>query len=90
MLASRLHGIPPTIFSEMSALAVRTGSLNLGQGFPDVDGPPEVIAEAVAALQHGANQYAPGHRHPRRCARPSRATSSGTTASTSTPTPRWW
>jgi N-succinyldiaminopimelate aminotransferase len=60
MLASRLHGIPPTIFSEMSALAVRTGALNLGQGFPDVDGPPEVIAEAVSALQHGANQYAPG------------------------------
>jgi N-succinyldiaminopimelate aminotransferase len=60
MLASRLHGIPPTIFSEMSALAVRTGALNLGQGFPDVDGPPAVIAEAVAALQHGANQYAPG------------------------------
>jgi N-succinyldiaminopimelate aminotransferase len=60
MLASRLHGIPPTIFSEMSALAVRTGALNLGQGFPDADGPPEVIAEAVAALQHGANQYAPG------------------------------
>ncbi len=59
-LATRLHGIPPTIFSEMSALAVRTGSLNLGQGFPDVDGPPEVIAEAVAALQQGANQYAPG------------------------------
>ncbi len=60
MLASRLHGIPPTIFSEMSALAVRTGSLNLGQGFPDVDGPPEVIAKAVAALENGANQYAPG------------------------------
>ena len=60
MLASRLQGIPPTIFSEMSALAVRTGSLNLGQGFPDVDGPPEVIAEAVAALRSGANQYAPG------------------------------
>ena len=59
-LARRLHGIPPTIFSEMSALAVRTGSLNLGQGFPDVDGPPEVIAEAVRALEHGANQYAPG------------------------------
>jgi N-succinyldiaminopimelate aminotransferase len=59
-MASRLHGIPPTIFSEMSALAVRTGALNLGQGFPDVDGPPEVIAEAVAALRSGANQYAPG------------------------------
>ena len=60
MLASRLHGIPPTIFSEMSALATRTGALNLGQGFPDVDGPPAVIAEAVRALGAGANQYAPG------------------------------
>ena len=44
----------------MSALAVRTGAVNLGQGFPDRDGPPEVIARAVAALQGGANQYAPG------------------------------
>lgn len=44
----------------MSALAVRTGAVNLGQGFPDVDGPPSVIAEAVRALEHGANQYAPG------------------------------
>ena len=44
----------------MSALAVRTGAVNLGQGFPDVDGPPEVIAAAVAALESGANQYAPG------------------------------
>jgi N-succinyldiaminopimelate aminotransferase len=60
MLASRLEGIPPTIFSEMSALAARTRSVNLGQGFPDVDGPPEVIARAVAALQSGHNQYAPG------------------------------
>ena len=60
MLASRLQGIPPTIFSEMSALAVRTQSVNLGQGFPDVDGPPEVIARAVQALETGANQYAPG------------------------------
>jgi len=60
MLASRLQGIPPTIFSEMSALAVRTGSVNLGQGFPDVDGPPSVIAAAVAALEGGQNQYAPG------------------------------
>lgn len=60
MLASRLQGIPPTIFSEMSALAVSTNSLNLGQGFPDVDGPPGVIAEAVSALETGHNQYAPG------------------------------
>jgi N-succinyldiaminopimelate aminotransferase len=49
----------------MSALAVRTGAINLGQGFPDVDGPPEVIAEAVAALETGHNQYAPGLGVPR-------------------------
>ena len=60
MLARRLQGIPPTIFSEMSALAVRTGAVNLGQGFPDVDGPPGVIARAVEALENGQNQYAPG------------------------------
>src|SRR5690242_18104058 len=60
MLAHRLDGIPPTIFSEMSALALRTSSVNLGQGFPDVDGPPEVIARAVRALENGSNQYAPG------------------------------
>ena len=60
MLARRLQGIPPTIFSQMSALAVRTSSVNLGQGFPDVDGPPAVIGRAVEALEGGANQYAPG------------------------------
>lgn len=59
-LATRLQGIPPTIFTQMSALAVRTQSVNLGQGFPDVDGPPEVIARAVRALESGHNQYAPG------------------------------
>ncbi len=58
--AERVRSIPPTIFSEMSALAARTGAINLGQGFPDVDGPPSVIAAAVYALNHGANQYAPG------------------------------
>jgi N-succinyldiaminopimelate aminotransferase len=60
MLAHRLEGIPPTIFSEMSALAIRTQSVNLGQGFPDVDGPPAVVARAVQALESGHNQYAPG------------------------------
>ncbi len=58
--ARRLDGIGTTIFTEMSALAVRTGAVNLGQGFPDRDGPPEVIARAVTALEQGANQYAPG------------------------------
>jgi N-succinyldiaminopimelate aminotransferase len=55
-----MHAIPPTIFSEMSALAVRTGALNLGQGFPDVDGPASVVEAAVEALRGGRNQYAPG------------------------------
>ena len=59
-LAHRLDGIPPTIFSTMSALAARTGAVNLGQGFPDVDGPPSTIARAAEALRSGANQYAPG------------------------------
>lgn len=52
--------IRPTIFAEMSALAARTGALNLGQGFPDVDGPAHVVAAAQAALAAGRNQYAPG------------------------------
>ena len=56
----RLRSIPPTIFSEMSALAVRTGSLNLGQGFPDQDGPPGAVEAAVEALRAGRNQYPPG------------------------------
>lgn len=60
MTVSRLRGIPPTIFAEMSALATATGAINLGQGFPDVDGPTEVIERAAAALAEGANQYAPG------------------------------
>lgn len=59
-LASRLAHIPPTVFSEMSALAVRTGAVNLGQGFPDVDGPASVVAAAEEAMRAGANQYAPG------------------------------
>jgi N-succinyldiaminopimelate aminotransferase len=50
-----------TIFAEMSALAVATGSVNLGQGFPDTDGPPEVAAAAAAAISQGrGNQYPPG------------------------------
>jgi N-succinyldiaminopimelate aminotransferase len=49
-----------TIFAEMSALAVRTGAINLGQGFPDTDGPPEVLEAAVDAIRSGKNQYPPG------------------------------
>jgi N-succinyldiaminopimelate aminotransferase len=57
--AARINGLGTTIFTEMTALAERTGAINLGQGFPDHDGPEEVIAAAVAALRGGANQYAP-------------------------------
>lgn len=50
----------PTIFAEMSALAVRTDAANLGQGFPDEDGPQWIREAAVAAIRGGANQYPPG------------------------------
>ena len=59
-LAHRLRDVPPTIFTVMSSLAVRTGALNLGQGFPDQEGPAAVVESAVAALRGGRNQYAPG------------------------------
>jgi hypothetical protein len=59
-LSSRLQGFGTTIFAEMSALAVRTGAINLGQGFPDTDGPPEVADAAIAAIRAGHNQYPPG------------------------------
>src|SRR5438552_19143313 len=50
-----------TIFAEMSALAGTTGSVNLGQGFPDTDGPREIAAAAAAAVIAGrGNQYPPG------------------------------
>jgi N-succinyldiaminopimelate aminotransferase len=62
--AHRLSGVGSTIFAQMSALAVRTGSVNLGQGFPDEDGPTEVIEAAVAALRGGRNQYPPGPGEP--------------------------
>ncbi|MBN9149913.1 MAG: aminotransferase class I/II-fold pyridoxal phosphate-dependent enzyme [Micrococcales bacterium] len=50
----------PTIFAEMSALAVSTGAINLGQGFPDEDGPSEVLEAARQAISDGINQYPPG------------------------------
>ena len=59
-LASRLRGFGTTVFAEMSALAVETGSINLGQGFPDYPGPPEVLDVARAAIGTSADQYPPG------------------------------
>ena len=49
-----------TIFAEMSALAVKTGAINLGQGFPDTDGPQEIAELAITAIRDGHNQYPPG------------------------------
>ncbi len=60
MLVERMRPFASTIFAEMSALAVATGAINLGQGFPDTDGPPSLLAGAAANIQSGVNQYPPG------------------------------
>ncbi|WP_026178809.1 pyridoxal phosphate-dependent aminotransferase [Streptomyces hokutonensis] len=61
LLNRRLAEFGTTIFAEMSALALKTGSINLGQGFPDTDGPEEIREAAVRALRDGrGNQYPPG------------------------------
>lgn len=59
-LVERMREFGETIFAEMSALAVRTGAINLGQGFPDEDGPATMLDIAVDAIRTGANQYPPG------------------------------
>ena len=66
-VAVRPHGLVPrlqpftsTIFAEMTALAVRTGAVNLGQGFPDTEGPPGMLEAAREAIAGGVNQYPPG------------------------------
>ncbi|MEV4533598.1 pyridoxal phosphate-dependent aminotransferase [Asanoa sp. NPDC049518] len=59
-LVARMRPFGTTIFAEMSALAVRTGAVNLGQGFPDTDGPKEMLDAAAEAIHNGANQYPPG------------------------------
>jgi N-succinyldiaminopimelate aminotransferase len=60
-LVPHLQGLGTTIFAQMSALATATGSVNLGQGFPDVDGPPAMVEAAARALREGrGNQYPPG------------------------------
>src|SRR5918997_6065227 len=58
--AERDRSATTTIFAEMSALALETGSVNLGQGFPDTDGPPFMLEGARAAIAAGVNQYPPG------------------------------
>ena len=63
-LVERMRSFGTTIFAEMSALAVSTNSINLGQGFPDTDGPQEVLDAAKYAIDHGQNQYPPGRGIP--------------------------
>ena len=67
MATVRTHGLVPrlrpftsTIFAEMTALAARTGAVNLGQGFPDTDGPAGMLEVARSAIARGHNQYPPG------------------------------
>ncbi len=59
-LVPRLQPFTSTIFAEMTALAARTGAVNLGQGFPDTDGPPGMLEAARRAIASGYNQYPPG------------------------------
>jgi N-succinyldiaminopimelate aminotransferase len=59
-LVPRLQPFSSTIFAEMTALAVRTGAVNLGQGFPDTDGPAGMLEVARSAIASGHNQYPPG------------------------------
>ncbi len=59
-LVARMQGFGTTIFAEMSALALSTGAINLGQGFPDTDGPREMLDAAIDAIGSGRNQYPPG------------------------------
>ncbi|SFQ41895.1 N-succinyldiaminopimelate aminotransferase [Amycolatopsis arida] len=63
-LVPRLRPFTSTIFADMTALAVRAGAVNLGQGFPDTDGPPAMLDAARKALFGGANQYPPGPGRP--------------------------
>jgi len=59
-----MQGFGTTVFAEMSALALRTGSVNLGQGFPDEDGPERMLEEHARGLRNGLNQYPPGRGVP--------------------------
>ncbi|GAB3450059.1 pyridoxal phosphate-dependent aminotransferase [Phycicoccus ginsengisoli] len=59
-LVERMQGFGSTIFAEMTALATEHGAVNLGQGFPDTDGPRQMLEAAKAAIDAGRNQYPPG------------------------------
>ena len=59
MINSKLPGVETTIFTVMSKLAADHGAINLSQGYPDFDGPQELLARVTYYLNHGFNQYAP-------------------------------
>ncbi|MEV6712246.1 pyridoxal phosphate-dependent aminotransferase [Lentzea sp. NPDC051208] len=59
-LVPRLQPFTSTIFAEMTALAVQHDAVNLGQGFPDTDGPSSMLQAAQSAIASGVNQYPPG------------------------------
>ncbi|MEI6624046.1 MAG: aminotransferase class I/II-fold pyridoxal phosphate-dependent enzyme, partial [Actinomycetes bacterium] len=64
-LVPRMRPFQTSVFAQMSALATRLGAINLGQGFPDTDGPEELKAIAVRSIVDGSgNQYPPGHGLP--------------------------
>ena len=63
-LAGLDGSLRPTIFAEMTSLAAETGSINLGQGFPDFDGPEAVLSAAKGAIDEGLNQYGPARGNP--------------------------
>ncbi len=60
VMSQRVAGFGTTIFADINALAAKHGAVNLGQGAPDFDGPPQVLAAAVTAVNGALNQYAPG------------------------------
>jgi len=64
LLVPRLRPFTSTIFAEMTALATQTGAVNLGQGFPDTDGPASMLATAQDAIAAGVNQYPPAAGRP--------------------------
>ncbi|CAK8566375.1 unnamed protein product [Lathyrus sativus] len=63
-VAKRLEKFKATIFTQISVLAIKHGAVNLGQGFPNFDGPEFVKEAAIQAIRDGKNQYAPGHGFP--------------------------
>jgi N-succinyldiaminopimelate aminotransferase len=64
MITEKLRPFGTTIFAEMTALAQDHGAINLAQGFPDFEGPPEIVEAAVRAIRSGDNQYARSRGHP--------------------------